>query len=59
MSYEAWHGRKPSVEHLRTFGSVVYIKNTKPHLKKLEDQSTKMVFVGYEAGTKGYRAYDP
>jgi len=22
--YEAWHGRKPAVEHLRTFGCVVY-----------------------------------
>jgi transposase InsO family protein len=33
MPYEAWHGRKPNVEHLRTFGSIVYVKNIKPHLK--------------------------
>jgi transposase InsO family protein len=57
--YEAWHGHKPSVEHLRTFGSIVHVKNTKPNLKKLDDRSTKMVFVGYEKGTKAYRAYDP
>jgi hypothetical protein len=30
----------------------------KPHLKKLEDQSTKMVLLGYEQGTKAYRVYD-
>jgi hypothetical protein len=57
--YEAWHGHKPSVEHLRTFGSIVHVKNTKPNLKKLDDRSTKMVFVGYEKGAKAYRAYDP
>jgi hypothetical protein len=56
--YEAWHRRKPNVEHLCTFGSVVHVKNTRPHLKNLNDRSTKMVFIGYEAGTKGYRAYD-
>jgi hypothetical protein len=57
--YEAWTGRKPSVSHLRTFGYIVYVKNTRPHLKKLDDRSTKMVFIGYEEGSKAYRAYDP
>jgi hypothetical protein len=56
--YEAWHGKKPSVEHLRTFGSLVYVKNTKPNLKKLDDHSSKMIFVGYKKGSKAYRAYD-
>jgi hypothetical protein len=27
-------------------------------LKKLDDRSTKMVFVGYESGSKAYSAYD-
>jgi transposase InsO family protein len=57
--YEAWHGVKPSVEHLRTFGCVVHVKTVKPHLKKLEDRSKKMVLLGYEQGTKAYRVYDP
>jgi transposase InsO family protein len=50
--YEAWHGVKPSVAHLRTFGCIVHVKTVKPHLKKLEDRSTKMVLLGYEQGTR-------
>ena len=57
--FEAWHGRKPSVAFMRTFGCIVHVKNTKPGLTKLEDRSTKMVFLGYEEGSKAYRLYDP
>jgi hypothetical protein len=58
-SFEVWHRRKPVVHHLRTFGCIMYVPNTMPHLKKLEDHDRKMVFVGYESGSKGYRVYDP
>ena len=27
-------------------------------LKKLQDRSKPMVFIGYEVGTKGYKCYD-
>jgi hypothetical protein len=57
--FEAWHGKKPYVHHLKTFGCIVYVRNTKPFLSKLDDQRRKMVFMGYEKGTKAYRAYDP
>ena len=57
--FEAWHGGKPNVSFLRTFGYVGHVKNTKPHLGKLEDRSTPMVLLGYEEGTKVYRLYDP
>ena len=57
--FEAWHGRKPSVSFLRTFGCVVHVRDTRPGLKKLDDRSRPMIFVGYPTGTKGYRAYDP
>ncbi|KAK2630796.1 hypothetical protein QOZ80_UnG0725510 [Eleusine coracana subsp. coracana] len=56
--FKAWYGKKPTVHHLRTFGCIVYVRNTVPHLKKLEDRGRKMIFVGYEKGTKAYRAYD-
>jgi hypothetical protein len=57
--YEAWYGRKPSVDHLRTFGCVTHVKTVVGHLSKLADRSTPMVMIGYEAGTKAYRAYNP
>jgi hypothetical protein len=59
--YEAIYGRKPHVSHLRTFGCVAHVKTAEPHLSKLADRSTKMVFIGYErnSGTKAYRFYDP
>jgi hypothetical protein len=54
IPYEAWFGRKPSLSHLRTFRCIMYVKNTKPNLKKLDDRSMKIVFVGYEAGSKAF-----
>jgi hypothetical protein len=35
------------------------VKATKSGLGKMEDRSTKMVFLGYEEGSKAYRLYDP
>uniref|UniRef100_A0ACD5XRG8 Uncharacterized protein n=1 Tax=Avena sativa TaxID=4498 RepID=A0ACD5XRG8_AVESA len=57
--YEAWHRRKPTVEHLRTFGCVAHMKRTGPGITKLSDRSILTVFVGYEEGSKAYRVYDP
>ena len=47
------------VAFMHTFGCIGHVKNTKPGLTKLEDRSTKMVFLGYEEGSKAYRLYDP
>jgi hypothetical protein len=57
--FEAWHRRKPTVHHHRMFRCIMYVRNMMPHLKKLEDRGSKMIFVGYESGSKAYRAYDP
>jgi hypothetical protein len=57
--FEAWHWRKPMVHHLRMFGCIVYVRNTMPHQNKLEDRGRKMIFIGYESGSKAYCAYDP
>jgi hypothetical protein len=40
--YEVWHGRKPEVNHLCTFGCLAYVKNTTPNLKKLDDKTHPM-----------------
>src|SRR5438105_1348813 len=50
-SFEAWFGSKPDVHYLRNFGCVAHAKSACPHLKKLDDRSTPMVFVGYENDT--------
>jgi transposase InsO family protein len=57
--YEAWHGARPDVSHLRVFGCVAHVRDVRPHLKKLEDRSRPMVFIGYEPGSKAWRFYDP
>ncbi|KAG6539068.1 hypothetical protein ZIOFF_004221 [Zingiber officinale] len=57
--FEAWMGRKPHLSHLRVFGCVAYVKNTTPHLKKLDDRSSPMVYLGVEEGCKAHRLFDP
>jgi hypothetical protein len=57
--YGVWNGSKPAIQHLCTFGCVVYTKVTWPHLAKLDDRGRKGVFTSYEAGSNAYRIYDP
>jgi hypothetical protein len=51
MPYEAWHGRKPEVSHLRVFGYLVFGKEL-GHIIKLDDMSTPGVFISYTEGSK-------
>jgi hypothetical protein len=46
------------VQHLRTFGCVVHVKDTTSNLKKLDDRSRPMIIIGYEPGSKAYQVYD-
>jgi transposase InsO family protein len=57
--YQAWYGKKPTVHFLKVFGCVAYVKRLRPHLSKLEDRGQKVVFIGYQDGSKAYRFYDP
>ncbi|KAG6514647.1 hypothetical protein ZIOFF_025016 [Zingiber officinale] len=57
--FEAWMGRKPHLTHLKVFGCIAYAKNTTPHLKKLDDRSSPMVYLGVEEGCKAHRLFDP
>ncbi|WVZ75290.1 LOW QUALITY PROTEIN: hypothetical protein U9M48_023361 [Paspalum notatum var. saurae] len=50
---------EPPVHFFRTFGCVAHVKAAGKHLSKLDYRSTPMVFVGYEAGMKAYRFYNP
>ncbi|KAG6534427.1 hypothetical protein ZIOFF_008313 [Zingiber officinale] len=57
--FEAWMGRKPHLAHLKVFGCIAYAKNTTPQLKKLDDRSSPMVYLGVEEGCKAHRLFDP
>nr|GEZ62266.1 zinc finger, CCHC-type [Tanacetum cinerariifolium] len=57
--YEVLYNRKPILENLRIFGCTAYAKITIPHLKKLDDRSILMIYLGVEEGSKACRLYDP
>jgi hypothetical protein len=56
--YEAWHGRKPAVSHLRVFGRLAFAMEL-GHVGKLDNMSTPGVFIAYAEGSKTYRILDP
>lgn len=56
--YEMWTKRKPHIDILWVFWSIVHVKSTRGLQKKLEDRSQPMVFIGYEVGTKAYKCFD-
>jgi hypothetical protein len=41
------------------FGCVGLVKNKRLGLKKLDDRSVPMVFIGYSVGAKAYRMLEP
>ena len=56
--YEAWTGHKPSVVHLRSFGSQVMIHVPDRRRKKLDPKATLGTFLGYALNRAGYRIWD-
>src|SRR5579871_5534220 len=56
--YKAWFGKKPSLNHLRTFGYIAYAYIPKEKRYKLDWKITKYIFLGY-SGTNQYRLWDP
>lgn len=57
--YEAWHGEKPKVKHLRVFGCDAYAHIPKNEQGKFDSKARKCILLGYGQVTKGYRLYDP
>nr|GFA24096.1 zinc finger, CCHC-type [Tanacetum cinerariifolium] len=57
--YEAIKQRKQNLENLRVFGCIAYANVPSQRLAKLNDRSTKMVYLGNEQGSKAYRLFDP
>ena len=57
--YEAWYGKKPSVDHLRPLGCVAHVLIPAIRRNKLDAKSHRCFFVGYSTDSHQYRLYDP
>ena len=53
--YEIWHGKKPSLNHLRIWGCSAHVK--RQQADKLEFRSFKARFIGYPKESLGYYFY--
>ena len=53
--WELFHGTKPDVTMMRTFGAVAYAHVPAQRRRKLDSKSERGRMVGYAASTKGYR----
>ena len=53
--YESWHGKKPDIAHLGTFGCIAYARIPDRKRTKLDDKVERVRFLGYSKGGKGYR----
>lgn len=57
--YEAWHGRKPNVSHIRMFGCEAFMHIPHDERSKFSPKVRKCKFVGYCETQKGFRLWDP
>lgn len=56
---ELFSGKKPSISHLKFFGSPVFVHTTKPSRSKLDPRSEKCVLLSFDTKAKAYRCYRP
>ena len=54
---EVFTKKKPAVDHMRIFGTLVYVHVPKEKRAKLEPSGKKGIFVGYSDCSKAYRVY--
>lgn len=57
--YEAWHKKKPVVDHFKIFGSLAYALLPSQRREKFDSKGQKLIFIGYSNESKGYRLLDP
>ncbi|CAJ2637857.1 unnamed protein product [Trifolium pratense] len=57
--FEKLYGSCPDYSSLKVFGSTCFVLRPQVERNKLSPRSTICVFLGYGAGQKGYRCYDP
>ena len=58
--HELWtDGHVPDISYFRIFGCKAYVHTPEDKRRKLDPRSIEMTLVGYEAGSKGYRLWNP
>ena len=57
--FEAWHKRKPIVHHLKVFGCIAYSHIPSQYREKFDEKGEKLIFIGYNDESKGYRLFNP
>lgn len=55
---EEWSSEKPSLSHLRVFGTRALAHVPKQSRKKWDEKSKECIFLGYAEDSKGYRLFD-
>ena len=55
---EIWNGRKPGFSYLSVFCRIVYVHVPDERRRKLDDKSEKLVLIGYDMNSKGYKQYN-
>ena len=56
---ELFSGKKPSISHLRVFGSPVFTHISKAGRTKLEPRSEQCILLSFDDNVKAYRCYRP
>ena len=56
--YELQYGFKPSIDHLKVFGSVCYVLKHKVKRRKLDQKVDIEILIGYSTISKAYKIYD-
>ncbi|KAF7761808.1 hypothetical protein Agabi119p4_9800 [Agaricus bisporus var. burnettii] len=57
--FQAFYKRKPDVSHLRVWGCTSYVHVQRDKRNSLQPHYEKCVFIGYPAGYKGWKFYNP
>jgi hypothetical protein len=57
--FQALYGYKPTVSHLRIFGSKAFSHVPKEDRRKLDAKVIKCIFIGYCYDHRAYKIFDP
>ena len=56
--FEMWYKRRPTLEHIKTFGCEAYVHIPDQKRTKLDPKSKKLILVGYDNNSSNYRLFD-